>query len=156
MFGPATVDPKARAELVEKYRKDTDGARDKMNAIRKTLSGAIEDGDVVGAGMDVLNEAMDKAIDGPADARKDAARKIIADNAVINGAVTKLLAGQVRKMAVLDGDAYRQAVYANIAWSLRDVGGFNSSLHKNLVGAKRVASDAEKMARLSPYLSFVK
>jgi methyl-accepting chemotaxis protein len=152
MFGPATVDPKARAELVEKYRKDTDGARDKMNAIRKTLSGAIEDGDAVGAGMDALNvkfaglrEAMDKAIDGPADVRKDAARKIIADNAVFNGAVTKLLDGQVRKIAVLDGDAYRQAVYANTAWSLRDVGGFNASIHKNLVGANRLATDAEKM-----------
>ena len=26
-------------------------------------------------------------------------------------------------MALLDGDAYRQASYANIAWTLRDVGG---------------------------------
>src|SRR5205807_4467509 len=92
-----------------------------------------------------LRDAMDKAIDGPADVRKDAAKKIIADNAVFNGAVTTLLDGQVRKMAVLDGDAYRQAVYANIAWSLRDVGGFNASLHKNLVAAKRPATEAEKM-----------
>ncbi len=48
-------------------------------------------------------------------------------------------------MAVLDGDAYRQASYANIAWTLRDVGGYNASLHKNLVGAKRPATDAERM-----------
>ena len=48
-------------------------------------------------------------------------------------------------MAQLDGDAYRQAVYANIAWTLRDVGGYNASVHKNLVGAKRVATEAEKM-----------
>jgi methyl-accepting chemotaxis protein len=152
LFGPATVDPKVRAELVEKYRKQTNGARDKMNAIRKTLSGSIDDGEEVGAGIDGLNgrftalrEAIDKAIDGPADARKDAAKKIIADNAVLNGAVAALLDGQIRKMAVLDGDAYRQAIYANIAWLLRDVGGFNSSLHKNLVAANRVATDAEKM-----------
>ena len=52
---------------------------------------------------------MDKAIDGPAEARKDAARKIVADNAVFNTAVTTLLDEQVRKMAQLDGDAYRQA-----------------------------------------------
>jgi methyl-accepting chemotaxis protein len=64
---------------------------------------------------------------------------------VFNSAVTFLLDEQVRKMALLDGDAYRQASYANIAWTLRDVGGFNASLHKNLVGAKRVATDAEKM-----------
>ena len=141
-----------RAELNDKYRKQTDGARDKMNAIRKDLSGALDDGAAVGSGIDALNakfaalrEAIDKAIDGPADARKDAARKIVADNAVFNAAVTTLLDEQVRRMALLDGDAYRQAIYANIAWTLRDVGGYNASLHKNLVGAKRVATEAEKM-----------
>ena len=151
LYGPATVDPKMRADLVEKYRKQTDGARDKMNTIRKDLS-ALDDGTAVGSGIDALNvkfaalrEAMDKAIDGPAEARKDAARKIVADNAVFNTAVTALLDEQVRRMAQLDGDAYRQASYANIAWTLRDVGGFNASLHKNLVGSNRVATDAEKM-----------
>jgi methyl-accepting chemotaxis protein len=150
LYGPAVVDPTMRSELVEKYRKQTDGARDKMNAIRKTLS--LDDGAAVGSRIDALNlkfaalrEAMDKAIDGPADARKDAARKIVADNAVFNTAVTALLDEQVRKMAQLDGDGYRQASYANIAWTLRDVGGLNASLHKNLVGSKRVATDAEKM-----------
>jgi methyl-accepting chemotaxis protein len=152
LFGPPVVDPNMRSELVEKYRKQTDGARNKMNAVRQTLAGALDDGEALGSGIDALNvkfaslrEAMDKAIDGPADARKDAAKKIVADNAVFNTAVTTLLDGQVRKMAQLDGDAYRQASYANIAWTLRDVGGFNASLHKNLVGSKRAASDAEKM-----------
>ena len=55
---------------------------------------------------------------------------------MFNAAVTELLDEQVRRMALLDGDAYRQASYANIAWTLRDVGGFNSSLHKNLVGGQ--------------------
>jgi len=152
MFGPAAVDPKMRAELNDKYRKQTDGAREKMNQIRATLLGGLEDGAAVATGMDGLNtkfaslrEAMDKAIDGPAEARRDAARKIVTDNAVFNTAVTALLDEQVRKMAVLDGDAYRQASYANIAWTLRDVGGYNASLHKNLVGAKRPATDAERM-----------
>ena len=152
MFGPPAVDPKLRAELNDKYRKQTDGAREKMNQIRATLLGGLEDGAAVASGMDGLNtkfaglrEAMDKAIDGPAEARRDAAKKIVGDNAVFNTAVTALLDEQVRKMAVLDGDAYRQASYANIAWTLRDVGGYNASLHKNLVAAKRPATDAEKM-----------
>ena len=152
MFGPPSVDPKLRAELNDKYRKQTDGAREKMNQIRATLPGGLEDGAAVAAGMDALNakfaalrEAIDKALDGPADARRDAARKIVADNAVFNNAVTALLDEQVRKMALIDGDAYRQASFANIAWTLRDVGGFNASLHKNLVGARRAATDAEKM-----------
>jgi methyl-accepting chemotaxis protein len=152
LYGPAAVDPKMRTELNEKYRKQTDGARDKVNAIRKALPGDLDDGAAVASGIDALNskfmalrEAIDKAIEGPAEARKDAAKKIVADNALFNNAVTALLEGQVRKMAVLDGDAYRQAVYANIAWTLRDVGGYNASVHKNLVGSKRVATDAEKM-----------
>jgi methyl-accepting chemotaxis protein len=151
LYGPAVVDPKMRSELVEKYRKQTDGARDRMNAIRKDLS-ALDDGAAVGSGIDALNvkftglrDAMDRAIDGPAEARKDAARKIVADNAVFNTAVTALLDEQVRKMAQLDGDAYRQANYANIAWMLRDVGGLNASVHKNLVGSNRAATEPEKM-----------
>jgi methyl-accepting chemotaxis protein len=72
LFGPPAVDPKMRTELVEKYRKQTDGARDKMNAIRKALPGGLEDGVAVATGIDALNakfaalrEAIDKAIDGP-------------------------------------------------------------------------------------------
>jgi methyl-accepting chemotaxis protein len=152
LYGPPAVDPKMRTELNEKYRKQTDGARARMNAIRKNLSGGLDDAAAVGSGIDALNlkfaalrEAMDKAIDGPAEARKDAARKIVTDNAAFNNAVTSLLDEQVRRMAQLDGDAYRQAVYANIAWNLRDVGGYNASVHKNLVGANRAATEAEKM-----------
>jgi methyl-accepting chemotaxis protein len=152
LFGPPAVDPKQRADLNEKMRPATDRARDKMTALRKALPGSLDDGEATGTGIDGVNakfdalrEAMDKAIDGPAEARKEAARKIIADNAVLNNAAASLLDGQVRKLALIDGDAYRQAVYANIAWSLRDVGGFNASQHKNLVGAKRAATETEKV-----------
>src|SRR5437773_611632 len=151
MFGPPAVDPKLIAEL-DKYRRNTDGARDKMNQVKATLAGAIEDSAAVGSSIDALNTqfaalraAIDKALTGPAEARRDAAKKIVSDNSVFNKAVTTLLDEQVRKIALLDGAAYRQASYANIAWTLRDVGGFNSSLHKNLIGANRVATEAEKM-----------
>jgi methyl-accepting chemotaxis protein len=152
LFGPPAVDPKQLAALNDKYRKHTDGARNKMNQIRNSLPGALDDGAAVGSAIDALNvkfaslrESIDKAIAGPADARRDAAKKIVADNALFNTAVTALLDEQVRRIALLDGDAFRQANYANIAWTLRDVGGFNASLHKNLVGAKRAATESEKM-----------
>ena len=151
LFGPATVDPKQRAQL-EKYRKQTDGARDKMNAVRNALPGALDDGAELGAGIDALNakfaalrETIDRGIDGPAEARQDAAKKALAANVAFNSAVMVLLDEQIRKMAVLDDDAYRQVNYANIAWTLRDLGGFNGSLHKAVLGARRVATDAEKM-----------
>jgi methyl-accepting chemotaxis protein len=146
-----TVDPKQRADL-DGYRKQTNGAQAKMNEIRKTLVDDLQDGGAIGNAIDGLNtkfaalrEAIDKSLDGPADARRDAVKKIVADNAVFNSAVTALLDDQVRKIATLDGEAYRQANYANVAWTLRDVGGFNASLHKNLIGAKRVATEAEKI-----------
>src|ERR1700716_2779778 len=34
LMGPAAVDPKMRAEMVDKYRKQTDGAREKMNQVK--------------------------------------------------------------------------------------------------------------------------
>ena len=54
LYGPAAVDPKLRAELNEKYRKNTDGPRDRMNLIRKDLS-AFDDAAAVAAGIDDLN-----------------------------------------------------------------------------------------------------
>jgi methyl-accepting chemotaxis protein len=151
LFGPATIDPKLRAELNDKYRKNTDGARARMNEISKTAPDTLNDGAELGAGIDAINvkfaalrDSMDKALDGPVDARKDAAKKIIAENAVLNRSVTTLLDEQVRKMAKLHGDAYRQTSNANVAWTLRDVGGYNASLHKSLIAAGRVPTEAEK------------
>ena len=150
LYGPPAVDPALLAEQ-DKLRKQTDAARDRMNALRKDLPGPFDDGNTTGGNIDAVNskftalrEAIDKAMSGPPEARKDAAKKIVADNAVLNAGVTALLNEQVRRMAILNGDAYRQASYANIAMTLRDVGGFNSSLHKNLVGGKKPATDTEK------------
>jgi methyl-accepting chemotaxis protein len=152
LYGPAIIDPTARAELAEKYRKQTDGARSRMVEIRRSLPGSLADGGQIASAIDALDvsfralrEAIDKAMDGPAEARKDAGRKIVSDNAAFNDAVTSLLDDQVRKLATLDGDAYRQASLANTSWTLRDVGGLNASLHKNLVGAGRPATDAERL-----------
>ncbi len=152
MLGPPAIDPKLRAELNDKYRKNTDAARDKMNQIRAALPGGMDDGAAIGSGIDALNTKfaalranIDQVLDGPAEARKDAVKKLVTDNAVFNTAVTVLLDEQVRRMALLDGAAYRQASYANVAWTLRDIGGLNSSNHKNLVAARRAATEAEKL-----------
>jgi methyl-accepting chemotaxis protein len=151
MYGPPVVEDKLITELGN-YRTQTDGAVAKMEQVRATTADALDDGrDIVGKiddlkrQFDALRTAIDKAIAGPAEARRDAAKKIVADNAVFNHAVTNLLDDQVRKMAVLNGDAYRQSTYANLAWALRDIGGLNASLHKNLVGSKRVATEAERL-----------
>jgi methyl-accepting chemotaxis protein len=151
LFGTAAVDPKQRAEL-DKYRKQTDGAVDKMEQVRKNSVGALDDGVEITARIEelktrfsALRAAMDKAIEGPVDARRDAAKKIVSDNSAFNSIVTTLLREQVRKMANLNGEAYRQSSYANIAWTLRDIGGLNGSIHKSIVGAKRVATEAERI-----------
>jgi methyl-accepting chemotaxis protein len=151
LFGPAVVDPKMRADLAN-YRKQTDGAVEKMDRIRNSVVARLDDGadiatkiDAVKTQLSALRGSIDRAIDSPADTRKDAAKKIIADNMTLNGVANGLLGEQIRKMASLNGEAYRQTSYANIAWTLRDIGGLSGSLHKNVLGANRVATDAERM-----------
>ncbi|TWC07034.1 methyl-accepting chemotaxis sensory transducer [Bradyrhizobium macuxiense] len=151
LLGGATIDPKQIAEL-DRQRQLTDGALAKVNQVRATLPGSLDDGEVVAREIDALKvkftglrDAIAAAIAGPAEARRAAAGKIVADNSVFNAGVTTLLDEQVRRLAGLDGNAYRQASYANVAWMLRDTGGLNASLHKALVGAKRVATEPEKM-----------
>ncbi|UGY14017.1 methyl-accepting chemotaxis protein [Bradyrhizobium septentrionale] len=151
LLGTATIDPKQIAEL-DRQRRLTDGALAKVNQVRAALPGSLDDGEAVASAIDALKlkfaglrDAIAAAIAGPADARRAAAGKIVADNSVFNAGVTTLLDEQVRRLAGLDGNAYRQASYANVAWTLRDIGGLNASLHKALVGAKRVATDQEKL-----------
>ena len=151
LFGTGAIDQKQIADL-DKLRKLTDGALAKVNQVRATLPGALDDGAAVASAIDALKakfaalrDAIEKAIAGPVDARKPAAAKIVADNSVFNAGVTTLLDEQVRRLAGLDGNAYRQASYANVAWTLRDIGGLDASLHKAVVGAKRVATEPEKM-----------
>ncbi|ERF81481.1 HAMP domain-containing protein [Bradyrhizobium viridifuturi] len=151
LFSTGAIDQKQIGDL-DKLRKLTDGALAKVNQVRAALPGALDDGEAVASAIDALKakfaalrDAIEKAIAGPLDARKPAAAKIVADNSVFNAGVTTLLDEQVRRLAGLDGNAYRQASYANVAWTLRDIGGLDASLHKALVGAKRVATEPEKM-----------
>ncbi|MHC1946534.1 HAMP domain-containing protein [Bradyrhizobium sp. UFLA06-06] len=151
LFSTGAIDQKQIADL-DKLRKLTDGALAKVNQVRATLPGSLDDGVAVASAIDALKakfaalrDAIEKAIAGPVDARRPAATRIVADNSVFNAGVTVLLDEQVRRLAGLDGNAYRQASYANVAWTLRDTGGLNASLHKALVGAKRVATEQEKL-----------
>ncbi|WOH85001.1 HAMP domain-containing methyl-accepting chemotaxis protein [Bradyrhizobium sp. BEA-2-5] len=151
LFGTGAIDQKQIADL-DKLRKLTDSALAKVNQVRATLPGSLDDGETVASAIDALKakfaalrDAIEKAIAGPVDARRPAATKIVADNSVFNAGVTVLLDEQVRRLAGLDGNAYRQANYANIAMTLRDIGGLNASVHKALVGAKRVATEQEKL-----------
>jgi hypothetical protein len=107
LYGPTAVDPGMMTSL-DKYRKDTDGALAKMNAVRKALPSSLDDSAAVGSGIDALNakfaalrEAIDKAIAGPADARKDAAKKIVADNGDHHAA---------RRAGATDGAARRRCL----------------------------------------------
>ncbi|MBR0692915.1 methyl-accepting chemotaxis protein [Bradyrhizobium lablabi] len=150
LFGTSATDQKQIAEL-DKLRQLTDGALARVDRVRTELPGSLDDGEAVASAIDALKVKfaalrgeIAAAIAGPVDVRRAAGTRIVADNSVFNAGVTTLLDEQVRGLAGLDGNAYRQANYANVAWTLRDIGGLNASLHKALVGAKRVATDAEK------------
>jgi methyl-accepting chemotaxis protein len=150
LFGPAMIDPQLQAELGVR-RKQTDSAVAKADQIKLTSVANLDDAAEIFAKVDqlkarfkALRTAMDDALGAPADTRRDGVKKLVADNLALNDIATTLLNEQVRKMASLSGEAYRQASYANTAWMLRDAAGVNGTLYKNLVGAKRAATDAEK------------
>jgi methyl-accepting chemotaxis protein len=151
LFGGGAIDPKQTADL-DRLRALTDGAMTKLNQVRSALPGPLDDGAAVAATIDgvktkfnVLREAIASALVAPADTRRAAGTKIVADNAALNAEITTLLDDQVRRLAALDGVAYRLASNANAAMTLRDIGGLNASMHKSLVAAKRAATDAEKL-----------
>lgn len=149
LFGPPAIDPKMRSDL-DTYRKKTDGAVNKMAELRISLSNELDDSASLGSDIDRLNakfsglrDMIDRALAGAPETRSSAAKALVAENSSFNMAVTALLDGQVRKLALLDGDAYRDAAYANVAWTLRDIGGLNASTHKALVFSRRSATAAE-------------
>ncbi|KJC35373.1 chemotaxis protein [Bradyrhizobium sp. LTSP885] len=151
LIGSGAIEQKQTAEL-DRLRQLTDSALARVNQVRATLPGSLDDGEAIAGAIDAikvrftaLRDAIATAIAGPIDGRRAAATKIVADNSVFNAGVTALLDEQVRRLAGLDGNAYRQANYANVAWSLRDIGGLNASLHKALVGAKRAATEPERL-----------
>ncbi|WP_407164737.1 methyl-accepting chemotaxis protein [Bradyrhizobium sp. ORS 111] len=151
LFSTGAIDQTQLAGL-DKLRHLTDGALAKVNQVRAALPGSLDDGETVASAIDALKakfaalrDSIQTAIAGPVDARRAAATKIVADNSVFNAGVTTLLDEQVRRLAGLDGNAFRQANYANVAWTLRDIGGLDASLHKALVGARRPATEPEKM-----------
>ena len=151
LFGGNSIDPKQTADL-DKLRALTDGGMAKVNQVRATLPGPLDDGAAVASTIDqlkakfaALREEIAAALVAPADTRRAAGNKIVADNVALNAEATTLLEDQVRRLAALDGVAYRQASYANAAMTLRDIGGLNASMHKSLVAAKRPATDAEKL-----------
>lgn len=149
LFGPPAIDPSLRADL-DVLRKQTDGAVGKIVELRKSLSSDLDDAVALGNTIDGLKakftsfrDMMDRGLAATPEGRREASKPIVAENAAFNTMVAGLLDSQVRKLAGLDGDAYRQATYANSAWMLRDIGGLNSSLHKAAINAKRAATDAE-------------
>jgi hypothetical protein len=84
LFGPPAIDPKQRAEL-DTYRKQTDGAVDKMLEVRKQLSG-LDDADAVAGAIDALKvkfatvrDTMDQGLAKPPEARRDAAKAAVAE-----------------------------------------------------------------------------
>jgi methyl-accepting chemotaxis protein len=151
LFGTGAVEARQRSDI-DKMRKETDGAVERLAQIRKISVDALDDAAEINARLDeiktrfaALRAAVDKALGAPLDVRREAAKRLITDNRAFNNIVAALLAEQVRRLASLNGEAYRQASYAIAAWTLRDLGGFNTSAYKSVIGANRAATEAERI-----------
>jgi hypothetical protein len=104
LFGSGTMDPKQRAEL-DKLRALTDGAIAKVNQVRTTLPGSLEDGEAIASAIDALKvkfaalrDTMQNGFSAPADTRRAAGNKIVAENGVLNSGVAALLDDQVHRL----------------------------------------------------------
>lgn len=151
LYSTNLIDDVGRKEL-KRQRDLTLAARDKMVSLRNSGLGTLDDRATLEKGMDTVAEGIkelhariDAALPKSAEERRKAAGEIVAFNTGINKGVLQLTNEQVRRLAPLHGPTYRQATYANMAWSLRDLGGYNSSLHKSLIGDGRIASKAEML-----------
>ena len=150
MYQPA-IDPKDRSVLAG-MRQQTDGAVEKMEQLKKTGIPGLDDGPAIAAAMgdlktrfDELRRMMDNGLVGPVEARRGAVKPIVAGYGAFSKTASDLIDNQVRLIAQLNGNAYRQANYANMARALREIGGLNSALHKNTVANARVATEAERL-----------
>lgn len=144
------IDPKKLSEL-KKLRTLTDSALAGLGEVRNGLPASLDDRDMIASAIDAittrfqtLRKTIDTAIAVPSEERRGAIGKIVADNTVLNADANHLLDEEVRRLAALDGDAYRKASYAVTTWTLRDIAGVNSGRYKSLIAGKRAATDIEK------------
>jgi methyl-accepting chemotaxis protein len=149
ILGKDPVEPNQHTEL-KKYRDKTDAAVATVEKMTPALAGKLTDAaqistklsDVIGQ-FHALRDTMDEKLRAPADRRGDAAKLLLEKNVALNAKVASVLQEQVDKLAALHGEVFRQASYADIAWTLRDIGGQQASLNKNMIGAGRQATAAE-------------
>jgi methyl-accepting chemotaxis protein len=149
LYSTNTIDDAGRTEL-KRQRALTLAAREKMLSVRSSGLGGLDDRAALEKGMQTvadgiaeLHARVDAALPKSAEERRKAAGDIVAYNSIINKGVMQLTNEQVRRLAPLHGTTFRQATYANMAWSLRDLGGYSSSVHKSLIGDGRIAQKAE-------------
>jgi methyl-accepting chemotaxis protein len=107
------LDPARRAEA-KKLRERTDAALDNVLNMRKTIVRGFHDAEAVNRDIDLLKnrylalqQQMDSSYTLGKEERRLAARKIIAENAAFNGEVRRVMDEQSRRLAPLDGNAYR-------------------------------------------------
>ena len=132
-------------ELIEKYRKQTDGARDKMNAIRKDLSGRSTTAPPSAAGIDALNVEIRRPARGHRQGHRRPGRCAQGrrqEDRRRQRRVQHRGDRAARRAGPQDGAARRRRLPAGELRQHRlDAARrrrLNASLHKNLVGAKRV------------------
>ena len=85
----------------------------------------------------------------PIDQRGNAVNSLVQQSFAVNAAVAAIMRNQLRRLAELDGTAYRYADIANTAWDLRDIGGRQAGFLQNLVTAHKPVADDERASMLT-------
>ena len=151
----APNDVARQASLLE-ARKLTDAA---MMAARTQIVAseeALDDGKDLSASMNEIDRLFsatrsyaDQQLEMSIDRRTNAVARVSEQSFMINELVNKTILGQLRRLAKVDGAAYRWADIANTAWELRDIGGRQAGLLQNLIVAGKPVTEDQHTVLIS-------
>ena len=133
------ADPGPLAEL-DRLRGLTDGARKTIAEMRAAQGDSLLPeadrtalNDALGPRVDAFRAALDQARGSTPEARREASKAAAVATAAIDNVASSAIFEQVRRIAEVDGAAYRYANFASLALELRDRAGGASSAHRALI-----------------------
>ena len=151
-----TMAPGDQARLAElaEARKPTDDAMAAVEARIAAGRGQLDDGDAVASAMTEISRRFElyrqftrDKLALPIEARGDVVEPAIESVKDLNAVISRAMSAQLRRLTTF-GDVFRDANFADQVWTLRDVGGLQSSEYLSLVTARKPVSPERRQQLL--------
>ena len=145
----APGDPSRLADL-NQIRKPTDVALAAAESMVAASRGQLDDGDMIASAMSDISrrfklyrQLTEEKLALPIDNRGDVVEPTIDSIKALNGVLSGAMSAELRRLATF-GDVFRDVNFADKVWTLRDVGGLQSSEYIGLVAARKPVSSASR------------